>query len=279
MSDAQHKFTKRKARTSYVSTVVGITLVLFLLGAFGSLVLNAQKLSVYAKENIVINIFLKDDTKEVDIIQMKKELDIEPFAKQTTYVSKEEAGELMKKDLGEDFVEFLGYNPLLPSIDLQLNANYAVLDSIEWIRDGIAANDHTRQVVYNPKVVENIDSNVNAIGSVLLIFSVLLLVISIAMVAVVVELADGKVTDMRVAVGSCSPVAERLPAVEAALVGMGVDDLRGFDFGAEGLLAQLCPISDVRGSAEFRLDVVPELCRRAVLQACGMEVQHGRTHS
>ncbi len=182
MSNEQHKFTRRKARTSYVSTVVGITLVLFLLGAFGSLVLNAQRLSVYAKENIVINIFLKDDTKEVDIIQMKKELDIQVFTKKSTYVSKEEAANIMKADLGEDFVEFLGYNPLLPSIDLQLNASYAVPDSIEWIKDGIAANDHTRQVVYNPKVVENIDRNVNAIGLVLLVFSVLLLVISIAMI-------------------------------------------------------------------------------------------------
>ena len=182
MSDIQQTYSKRKARTSYVSTVVGITLVLFLLGAFGSLVLNAQKLSVYAKENIVISIFLKDDTKEVDIIQMKKTLDIEPFTKKSTYVSKEEAGELMKEELGEDFVEFLGYNPLLPSIDLQLNASYAVPDSIEWIKANIVANEHTRQVIYNPIVVENIDRNVNAIGMVLLIFSVLLLIISIAMI-------------------------------------------------------------------------------------------------
>lgn len=182
MADPSNSFSKRKARTSYVSTVVGITLVLFLLGAFGSLVLNAQKLSVYAKENIVINIFLKDDTKEVDIIQMKKTLDLEPFTKQSTYVSKAEAGELMKEELGEDFVEFLGYNPLLPSIDLKLNATYAVPDSIQWIQENLAANDLTRQVVYNPKVVENIDSNVNAIGLVLLAFSVLLLIISIAMI-------------------------------------------------------------------------------------------------
>lgn len=182
MSDIQQTYSKRKARTAYVSTVVGITLVLFLLGTFGSLVLNAQKLSVYAKENIVINIFLKDDTKEVDIIQMKKEMDIEPYTKKSTYVSKEEAGELMKAELGEDFVEFLGYNPLLPSIDLQLNSDYAVPDSIEWIKEGLVSNEHTRQVVYNPKVVENIDSNVNAIGLVLLIFSVLLLIISIAMI-------------------------------------------------------------------------------------------------
>lgn len=182
MADPNNNFSKRKARTSYVSTVVGVTLVLFLLGAFGSLVLNAQKLSVYAKENIVINIFLKDDTKEVDILQMKKGLDLEPFSKQSTYVSKEEAGELMKAELGEDFVEFLGYNPLLPSIDLKLNAAYAVPDSIEWIKENLAANPYTRQVVYNPKVVENIDSNVNAIGLVLLGFSVLLLIISIAMI-------------------------------------------------------------------------------------------------
>jgi len=182
MSDIQQTYSKRKARTSYVSTVVGITLVLFLLGAFGSLVLNAQKLSVYAKENIIISIFLKNDTKEVDIIQMKKELDIEPFTKKSNYVSKEEAEEIMKADLGEDFVEFLGYNPLRPSIDLNLNAAYASPDSIEWIRASIAANENTHQVIYNPKLIENIDNSVSAIGLGVLIFSFVLLIISIAMI-------------------------------------------------------------------------------------------------
>ncbi|MEM7446367.1 MAG: FAD binding domain-containing protein [Pseudomonadota bacterium] len=94
------------------------------------------------------------------------------------------------------------------------------------------------------------------------------LVISIAMVAAVAEILDGRIAMAHIAVGSCSPVAQRLPNLEAKLTGTVVSDLADFDFCAQDALAPLSPISDVRGSADYRLDVVPELCRRAVLQAC-----------
>ncbi len=98
------------------------------------------------------------------------------------------------------------------------------------------------------------------------------LVISIAMVAAVATVRDGRITDARVAVGSCSPVAERLDALERQLEGMAVADLRDAQLEDPALLTPLDPISDVRGSAAYRLDVVCELCRRAVLRACGEEV-------
>lgn len=93
------------------------------------------------------------------------------------------------------------------------------------------------------------------------------LVISIAMVAAIVDVLDGNVADARVAVGSCSPVAQRLPALEARLRGRSVSEFAGMDFAAEGALAPLSPISDLRGSAGYRMDVAAELCRRAVIQA------------
>ncbi|MCZ4353927.1 xanthine dehydrogenase family protein subunit M [Roseovarius aestuarii] len=94
------------------------------------------------------------------------------------------------------------------------------------------------------------------------------LVISIVMVAAVVEVKAGKLTDVRIAVGSCSPVAKRLPELEARLVGQAVGDLGDIDFGCGQALAPLSPISDVRGSDEYRLDVVTEICRRVVVDAC-----------
>ncbi|GIT86695.1 xanthine dehydrogenase family protein subunit M [Roseobacter sp. OBYS 0001] len=94
------------------------------------------------------------------------------------------------------------------------------------------------------------------------------LVISIAMVAAVVEVQNGMLSDVRVAVGSCSAVAQRLPGLEARLIGCAVGDVPTLDFAAQDSLAPLTPISDVRGSAEYRMDVAAELCRRAVVQAC-----------
>ncbi len=94
------------------------------------------------------------------------------------------------------------------------------------------------------------------------------LVISIAMVAAVVQVDAGKLADVRIAVGSCSPVARRLPELEARLKGLAVKELAQLDFGSGQALAPLTPITDVRGSAEYRLDVVAELCRRVVIEAC-----------
>ncbi len=101
------------------------------------------------------------------------------------------------------------------------------------------------------------------------------LVISIAMVAVNLTLRDGRIGDARVAVGACSPVATRLPALEAALDGVAVCDLADDTLVTEAHLAPLSPLDDVRGSASFRLHSVAELCRRAIRKAVGQEACHG----
>lgn len=94
------------------------------------------------------------------------------------------------------------------------------------------------------------------------------LVISIAMVAANVLVEDGRVARARVAVGACSPVARRLPALEETLRGVAVADIAGLPLGRPDILfAQLSPIDDTRGSAAYRIDAVAELCRRSVLEA------------
>jgi len=123
---------KARTRTASVSTVIGIALVLFMLGVLGFLVLNAQALERYFRENVRVELFLKRDLKEVDIMQFRKELDTEPFAKATRYVTAEEAAEQLKDDLGEDFLGVLGSNPLLASVELNLDAAYAIAAWTRW---------------------------------------------------------------------------------------------------------------------------------------------------
>ena len=94
------------------------------------------------------------------------------------------------------------------------------------------------------------------------------MVISIAMVAAAIALRDGRIAEARVAVGSCSPVARRLPDFEVRLSGMTPEQVATLEIVANPDLSPLSPITDVRGSASYRLDVVSELCRRAVLAAC-----------
>lgn len=182
MATSPDKYARKRARSSAISTVIGISLVLFMLGILSVLVLNANKLSNTVKENIQIQVFLDEDVKEADVMRLKKEIDAENFTRSTVYVSKEEAAKQLTEDLGEDFITFLGYNPLQAALDLRLNADYAHPDSIEMIVEGIENREAVAEVVYSPNLIKQINQNVNKIGLVLLGFSALLLLIAIALI-------------------------------------------------------------------------------------------------
>ncbi|HET6992185.1 MAG TPA: permease-like cell division protein FtsX, partial [Bacteroidia bacterium] len=113
MSDVS---VRRRFRTSSVTIVVSISLVLVMLGLLGVLVLKARDVANYVKENIKITAFLDQDAKDVDVIALQKSIDAEPWRRSTEFVSKEDAAKKLQNDLGEDFVRTLGYNPLQPSI-------------------------------------------------------------------------------------------------------------------------------------------------------------------
>src|SRR5690606_28465304 len=182
MAVSPDKYARKRARSSAISTVIGISLVLFMLGILSVLVMNARKLSNTVKENIQIQVFLDEDVKEADVMRLKKEIDAENFTRSTVYVSKEEAAKQLTEDLGEDFITFLGYNPLQAAIDLRLNADYAHPDSIEMIVEGIENREAVAEVVYSPNLIKQINQNVNKISLVLLGFSILLLLIAIALI-------------------------------------------------------------------------------------------------
>lgn len=182
MATAQDKTAQRRAATSTISTVVSMSLVLFMLGCLALILINSQKLSTYVKENIRFQIYLKENTREVDIIKLKKVLDAEPFARTTRYISKKEAAQTLKKDLGEDFTDFLGYNPLPPSIDLDLKAEYAHPDSIAWIEEEVMKDPNVKEVAYPPDLIREVNQNVEKITIVMLSFSILLMVVAIALI-------------------------------------------------------------------------------------------------
>ncbi len=179
---AQKKVSKRKLQSSYMTTIVSITLVLFMLGLMGLLILNSKKLSDYVHENIGFSIIMNAGVKEARIMELKKTLDASEFVKYTEYITPEEAAEELQAELGEDFIDFLGYNPLLPSIDLRLNASYANVDSLKVIERQLLKNVDIKEVYYQESLVEMINDNVRRISFFILIFSSLLLIISIALI-------------------------------------------------------------------------------------------------
>jgi cell division transport system permease protein len=174
--------TKKRLRSSYLTSIISISLVLFMLGLFGLLILNAQKLSKYVKENIGFSIILKENIKEVDIIRLQKNLDASLYVKSTKYITKEQAAKELEEDLGEDFIGFLGFNPLLASIEVHLQAKYANPDSIAIIENDFQAFNQIKEVFYQESLVSLVNENIRKIGFIILIFGGLLLLIAITLI-------------------------------------------------------------------------------------------------
>lgn len=182
MARKSEKVSKRKLQSSYFTTIVSISLVLFLMGLLGLLILNSKKLSDHVKENIGFSIVMNSDVKEARILELKKNLDAAEFVRYAEYITPEEAAEELQQDLGEDFIGFLGFNPLLPSIDLRLSADYANVDSLQVIEAKLLENPDIKEVYYQKSLVELVNKNIRRLGIILLIFSSLLLLISIALI-------------------------------------------------------------------------------------------------
>jgi len=176
------KYSKRKLAGSSITTVVSLSLVLFMLGLLGIIILNTRKLADNVKENIGFQVILNDNAKEADVQHFTKTLDASEYVKSTEFITKEEAADRLKKDLGEDFINFLGYNPLLSSVNVHLKAEYTNVDSISWIEKDIMQSKLVKEVVYQKSLVTMINENVQKISLVILIFSGLLMVIALALI-------------------------------------------------------------------------------------------------
>ncbi|MBN3035757.1 MAG: hypothetical protein JW861_09230 [Bacteroidales bacterium] len=176
------KNPRKKLHGSYLTTVVSITLVLFTLGLLGLILLHARKLSDYVKENIGFSVIMKDNVKEAGIIRLQKMLDASGYVKSTNYVTREQAARVMAEEIGEDFISFLGYNPLLPTIEVRFRAEYANNDSLAVIKEQILADSNVKEVFYQESLVDAINKNLRKIGIIILAFSGMLLVISVALI-------------------------------------------------------------------------------------------------
>jgi cell division transport system permease protein len=183
------KITLGRLRTAYATTVVSITLVLFMLGLLGLIVFYAQKISIHVKENIGFMIIMKPEVNEARIIQLQKQLEVSNFVKSSEYITKEQAAVQMKEYLGEDFISFLGINPLLPSIEVKLVAKYANNDSLKVVSDRIMQNLSVKEVLYQKSLVQELNNNIALIGGILLGFSILLLLIAFALISNTIRLA------------------------------------------------------------------------------------------
>ncbi len=176
------QMAKRQLRSSYVTTTISIALLLFLMGIIGLILLNAQRLSNHVKENLGFTVLIRDNVRDAEVKKLEKQLAASNFVKSVAYISKEDAAEVMQKELGEDFVDFLGYNPLLASIDVKLYANYTTPEAITKIEKDLLRIPEVKDIHYQKDLLYVINKNVRRISLILGVFSALMLFIAMALI-------------------------------------------------------------------------------------------------
>ncbi len=247
MLPQDERYFQRRIATSYLTTLISTTLVLFLLGLLGLIFLHASKVSDYVKENIGFSIMIKDGVREAGILELKKRLDLEPYVKSSEYIPKERAADQLQEELGEDFIGFLGYNPLLHSIDLRLKASYTNVDSISRIEQKLLSRPEVKEVFYQKSLIDLINKNLNKVSFVLLVFSAIMFFIAIVLINNTIRLA---IYSKRFLIRSMQLVGAtenfiRLPFLEKAI--------------ANGVLSSLLAIGMLVITLYFSIEQLPEL--------------------
>ncbi len=189
--DSENKSTKRRFAGSYFISLMSIMLVLFVLGMYAFVMIYTDRLLDFVKENIGFEIVMKSNAKESSIISLKDELSKKNYVKSAEYISKKEAIDRMKEDLGEDFLKWLGdvENPLLPSIDVRFVADYANADSMAMVKKWVESKTIVKEIIYQKTLTNTINDNINKIKIILFAVSLILLLIAITLISHTIRLS------------------------------------------------------------------------------------------
>ncbi len=182
MSSSFEKFQKRRLISSYFSAVLSIFLVLFLLGLLGLFIVNSKKLSDDFKEEIAMTVFFKNEANDSVMNAFKNELKTAKFVKSSVYVTKEQAAKQHTDIIGEDFMTFLGANPLQNSFDIHLKADYIDVENIRKIENRFRANDMVSDIVYDKQLVNLVNDNIKKVSMWMLIISGVLAFIAVILI-------------------------------------------------------------------------------------------------
>ncbi|MEO6148989.1 MAG: permease-like cell division protein FtsX [Mucilaginibacter sp.] len=247
MEEFEVSTAAKKTKSIYISTVFGLAMVLLMIGLLGLILVHANNLSRYVKENIVLNIFVDDAAHEPDVLELQKQLDANIMVKQTQYVSKELAARNLQKDLGEDFVKFLGYNPLSQSLDVYLKADYTNNAGIEKFKAQLLKNPMVKEVKYQQSLVDQMNQNLASISLVILAFAGIFIVVSVALINNTIRLA---IYSQRFLIKSMQLVGATKSFIRKPFIAYGI---------WHGLLGGLIAIIILMGTLYFAQSQIPDL--------------------
>lgn len=182
MSSKEQRFTTSRVRSANASVVISMTLVLFVLGTLGMLVFSAGELGRAVRENFTFTLVLSEDVPESELRTLLKAQQLASYAKDATLITKDEAAAQLKEDLGEDFVSFLGYNPLSNTIDVHLDADFVATGDLEALKAELMADAHIDDVLYDPDLIGLVNDNIEKIGYILAGSAVVLLLVALALI-------------------------------------------------------------------------------------------------
>ncbi|WP_196885834.1 cell division protein FtsX [Aureivirga sp. CE67] len=182
MSRQHDRYQKRRLRSSYFSVIVSIGLVLFLVGLLGIVVFKTKDVTDHVKENVALTVFLKDDTAQSQIKLFESKLKTSDYAKKVVFIDKNEAAKQFQDDIGEDFVNFIGENPLKNAFDVYLKANYVTPEKIEEIEKEIKRQKFVYEVSYDKPLITILTKNINRLSIWILGFSVFFTFVAIILI-------------------------------------------------------------------------------------------------
>lgn len=182
MASKFDKFQKRRLQSSYFSVVISIALVLFMGGILGFVLLKSSNLANHFKEKVALTLFLKDEVSNKQIFSFKEALKKEIFAKKVLYISKERAAKTYSKEIGEDFLSFLGTNPIKNAVDIYLKAEFVSPEKMEELEKRFQKNSFVLDVSYDKPLINLLTNNIKKIGFWLLILSVFFALVAILLI-------------------------------------------------------------------------------------------------
>lgn len=189
MALSEDKFTRSRLRSSYLSVVVSIALVLFVLGTFGALVMNARQIARQVKENFTLSILLDKDASTVEVREFEKSLLLSDFVKDTKFISKEEAAQELEAELDEEFLDFLGENPLSDAIEVHLKARFVEEDELQALKARFESQAFVREAYYDPNLIKDINDNIKRLSFLLIGGTILLSLVAIGLINSSIRLA------------------------------------------------------------------------------------------
>ena len=172
----------KKVRSNLISIFLINTVVLFTLSLIVFIYLNSTSIENYFKENVTINVYLKNDVKDSENKQLIKLLSLDEDVKSVNYLSKEDAAKIFSAEIGEEFVGFLGYNPLLDAVSIQLNGDQIDIYSIESFIENLYNFEFIEEIEYDKPLVEALTKNFEKIGLWIMIISVVFFITSFILI-------------------------------------------------------------------------------------------------